>query len=297
MSRPIIAVIAASLLAQVAQGAVISYHRLEGDTTSEVNSPALDGSFQNSIGLSAVVAGAFVFDPVANTSVANTGSMEANIPANATGNAERGRLVISDNALLEPSGDFTHEMFFQYATPPAGGTNTQVLFHRAGGQPGQQGIVFQTRRGGANDVLRLNVDYNDTNGANDISIDTGDLPIYDGNWHHVGVTYQEDFSTGVDRWEVYFDYSLEASINFVKGGLAFIPNGELRYGLSNTPNGHDGTIARFDEMRYLDEALIADDFLRVSDTVIPEPSTYLVFGGLALCFGVAGWWRKRRQAA
>ena len=34
--------------------------------------------------------------------------------------------------------------------------------------------------------------------------------------------------------------------------------------------------------------------LQVS-AVIPEPSTYLVFGGLALCFGAAGWWRKRRQ--
>ena len=30
--------------------------------------------------------------------------------------------------------------------------------------------------------------------------------------------------------------------------------------------------------------------------LVPEPATYLVFGGLALCFGVAGWWRKRRKA-
>ena len=30
--------------------------------------------------------------------------------------------------------------------------------------------------------------------------------------------------------------------------------------------------------------------------VIPEPSTYLVFCGLALCFGIAGWWRKRRKS-
>jgi len=31
--------------------------------------------------------------------------------------------------------------------------------------------------------------------------------------------------------------------------------------------------------------------------LIPEPSTYAVFAGLAFCFGAAGWWRKRRQAA
>jgi len=31
--------------------------------------------------------------------------------------------------------------------------------------------------------------------------------------------------------------------------------------------------------------------------MIPEPSSCLVFGSLAICFGLAGWWRKRRQAA
>ena len=30
---------------------------------------------------------------------------------------------------------------------------------------------------------------------------------------------------------------------------------------------------------------------------VPEPSTYVVFGGLILCFGFAGWWRKRKAAA
>ena len=34
-----------------------------------------------------------------------------------------------------------------------------------------------------------------------------------------------------------------------------------------------------------------------STPVVPEPSTYLVFGGLMLCFGAADWWRKRRQQA
>ena len=39
------------------------------------------------------------------------------------------------------------------------------------------------------------------------------------------------------------------------------------------------------------------DEIRVITQTIPEPSTYLVFTGLILCFGLAGWWRKRRQAA
>ena len=30
---------------------------------------------------------------------------------------------------------------------------------------------------------------------------------------------------------------------------------------------------------------------------VPEPSTCIVFTGLILCFGLAGWWRKRRQSA
>jgi hypothetical protein len=28
-----------------------------------------------------------------------------------------------------------------------------------------------------------------------------------------------------------------------------------------------------------------------------EPSSYITLTGLALCFGLAGWWRKRRRAA
>ena len=34
-----------------------------------------------------------------------------------------------------------------------------------------------------------------------------------------------------------------------------------------------------------------------TETAIPEPSAYIVFAGLALCFGAVGWWRKRRKTA
>ena len=32
-------------------------------------------------------------------------------------------------------------------------------------------------------------------------------------------------------------------------------------------------------------------------SVIPEPSSCVLFAGLITCFGLAGWWRKRRKAA
>ena len=51
---------------------------------------------------------------------------------------------------------------------------------------------------------------------------------------------------------------------------------------------HNGSAASID----LDDVL-----LTVEEKIIPEPSTYLVFAGLALCFGAAGWWRKRCKAA
>ncbi len=35
----------------------------------------------------------------------------------------------------------------------------------------------------------------------------------------------------------------------------------------------------------------------VRDAAIPEPSTFIVFAGLFACFGIAGWWRKRKNAA
>ena len=43
---------------------------------------------------------------------------------------------------------------------------------------------------------------------------------------------------------------------------------------------------------------VLDDFTidNVTDTsAIPEPSSILTFTGPALCFGLAGWWRKRRR--
>lgn len=33
------------------------------------------------------------------------------------------------------------------------------------------------------------------------------------------------------------------------------------------------------------------------DAIIPEPSSCVTFAGLALCFGLAGWWRRRRRRA
>ena len=51
-----------------------------------------------------------------------------------------------------------------------------------------------------------------------------------------------------------------------------------------------------DETVYIDNLRIATTYGEALVTVVPEPSTYLVFTGLALCFGAAGWWRKRRKA-
>ena len=35
----------------------------------------------------------------------------------------------------------------------------------------------------------------------------------------------------------------------------------------------------------------------ILEVTLPEPSTYLVFTGLIVCFGAAGWWRRRRTQA
>ena len=35
--------------------------------------------------------------------------------------------------------------------------------------------------------------------------------------------------------------------------------------------------------------------IEVLDSVIPEPASIMVFAGLALCFGSAAWWRRRKR--
>ncbi len=53
-------------------------------------------------------------------------------------------------------------------------------------------------------------------------------------------------------------------------------------------------VDEFNYMIFSTEAVVPDPDPDPDPNVIPEPSTYVIFAGLIFCFGLAGWWRKRR---
>ena len=63
----------------------------------------------------------------------------------------------------------------------------------------------------------------------------------------------------------------------------------------------DSGVNEGDELRFFFQNNTSNDSQVLIDNVravaLPEPSTYLVFAGLITCFGLAGWWRKRRNVA
>ena len=98
-------------------------------------------------------------------------------------------------------------------------------------------------------------------------------------------------------------------------GYALAKNGEMNLGidsgtsLANSTTSIDahyttaGSLASFGYTanESLQFTLASGDTFTIvtaaPDAAVPEPSTYLTLSGLILCFGLAGWWRKRRNPA
>lgn len=116
-------------------------------------------------------------------------------------------------------------------------------------------------------------------------LDETTLPILDGEWHHVAMTF-DGSETGADRLKLYVDGSeVGVDNNFAPTGTPAFLNEVLYIGSrSNTTLKYTGLL---DELRISDTILSPDEFLIVA---IPEPaSVFLLLTasavGFALCFG------------
>jgi hypothetical protein len=104
-------------------------------------------------------------------------------------------------------------------------------------------------------------------------------------WHHVAVVYQNSSEDGVNDFFLYVDYNLVA-----EGNGSVSPSGSPTLHVGNPSTSLTGRRVRLDEIRYFNEAITPDQFLRV----VPEPnSLFLVSMGV---FGMGAYRRRRREA-
>jgi hypothetical protein len=274
-----------------ASAATTAYWRLEEGTPGADVTGAQDSSgngFHQSSrsgdpNYSANVPGAFIFDPVAGTTVPNTGSLDATL-ANA-------RVNIVNDAAFNTS--FTVEMFIQVTGEPGGyntflrrqesntsrwqfdidhaaktgfgrgrsrmdtpdGDNSNFVVGPTGGAaiPGSQRLWIDTDLGDGNPASYDDPDdwSLDGDGLNDIT-----------SWHHVAVSF--DQITG--EFSYYFDYDLMQTRTIVDNdGSGYVhPDAGIEFGKAGPEFG-----TFLDELRYSDGLLTPDQFLRA----IPEPGS------------------------
>ena len=109
--------------------------------------------------------------------------------------------------------------------------------------------------------------------------------LIDGNWHHFAQVYTRSADGTTDTWSTYVDYVHVTTTNFDTSTSDFSSDFNLDIGSTfiSAPSGGGPTqsVTWFlDESRYSNNALGADDFLRV----VPEPASGLLIalGGLGL---------------
>jgi concanavalin A-like lectin/glucanase superfamily protein len=111
--------------------------------------------------------------------------------------------------------------------------------------------------------------------------------INDGEWHHVAYVQNEP---GSSKRKIYIDGTLDKWLDNVETYSGLAPDlwtigGRLNPGSYRYFQGH------LDDVRFYDGALTANEIV----SLIPEPSSLIVWSLIAITFGGFGWWRKRRQ--
>lgn len=247
------------------------------------------------------VPGAFIFDPVSGSVVANTLSLDATL--------SNARVQTVNNAAFNTS--FTAEMFIQFTGEPLGYNN---FLRRQGSATNRWQIDFDHAANNNFGRGRARLDTPDGDNTNFVVGPVGgasipgdqrlwiDTPAGDGDpasytegtdwfaqgdgandlpaWHHLGISL--DTVSGV--WSFYMDYQLVQSRTLVDNDASGYvhPDALIEFGKGGPEYG-----TFIDEVRYSDGILDPSDFLRA--TSVPEPGT-AVLGFV----GLLGLLRRRR---
>jgi len=209
----------------------------------------------------------------------NTGGVNSN-----NGSVVRIQDDLSNNNLLEPTGNFTIEGFVRIDN----NINFATLVSKERGGTGQNTFTIDTN---SNGTLRLRVDSNsvaavqpdivDGNGVFNQGLTTG-FSLNDGDWHHFALTYDATER----RMTLFGDYIQRGTMILGDSGVLQFDDGPLLLGSLGGGRALDGML---DEIRYTGSILTTAQFLRAGP--LPEPAS------ASLLLIAAGALMRRRRLA
>jgi hypothetical protein len=207
------------------------------------------------------VVGASVYDPISDSTYANTSSV--------TLNGANSRVVVSDDGSLDVA-NFTVEAFVKLSPGDSVG-RTLIQHYKGGAEP--LGWSMSIAPDG-----NFRVRFDNTTKQNQ-GLNTG-VAIDDDEWHHIALS----FDGTTQQIVCYVDYESSFS-NTLTGSSAEVSavNANLLIGAFQN---YSGTTNLIDEVRYSNEVLTSDQFLQT----VPEPASIGLF-----LFGCGGMliWRRR----
>lgn len=275
-------ILTAMTVGSVASADAIGYWRIEDGTSgSDIVSTADSsgngyaatqwGLNNSAVQYSSNVGGSYVYDPVAGTYSANTGSMLA---SGSTNTANSMLLVDNKSAM---SGSFTLEMFLKIEDGAGGaadfaGSTANRLFQLDGSA--SVNSIVGANSSGSSTYLTYRLGSAVTDWSNDFQ---------DGDWHHLA--YVANYNgTDTTTYSMYVDGTkLNTDISYA-GEFTAENWRDFRFGLANsTMSDLDWFI---DEVRLSDTALASSDFLQL----VPEPATI----GMVGVIGALGFFMRRR---
>ncbi|MCC6424448.1 MAG: LamG domain-containing protein [Phycisphaerales bacterium] len=270
-----------SLVTAVPAFSSVAYYRFENNLASQDNSPTLDATAGSTVSYSSDLPGSSIFDPIGNTTVANTKSYD-----NGTGTAS----VISDSSILNnavSAHGFTIEAFVKLTSSDVNDVKFDLIIGNMNGA-GTEGWMF-----GINGSGKLRFSGVQTNGSAYKEVSSTDA-LTANVWHHVAAvgTYSERTGDGlVDFTDVqlYVDYvatgTTGSAARFFGPTSSGLPGNSGPNFVTSTSNFNIGAVNPFsgyiDELRIYEVPLLTTQMLQA---VVPEPASLglLGLGGLLM---------------